>query len=153
MNPLIRSVWCVVLVSAAACGSSGGSTLAPNVVPAATGPVTVTLSGTTRQTMVGSATGCSGDSHTLTMADGAVSITLLETSDPAAALSVQICQGPADVGICSISQRRINVAQTVTGTRTGASNQVVKMLPFACVFGSTFDPAPITYKVSVTYQQ
>jgi hypothetical protein len=37
--------------------------------------------------------------------------------------------------------------------RVGASNQLVKLLPFACVFSNTFDPTPITYKVSVTYQQ
>lgn len=143
-----------VFIAASACGSSGGSgavTGAPTAPSSVT--TTVSLSGTTRQTSAGGFNGCSGDTHSLTVQEGDVAITLVSTSDPAAALSVQICQGPSDTGVCSIKQQRINVGQRLSGVRTGTSNQVVKMLPFACVFGGAFDATPITYTVSVTYQQ
>lgn len=139
---------------AAACGSSasGGSATGTPTAPSSV-TTTVSLTGTTRQTTAGGFNGCSGDTHNLTVQEGDVAITLVATSDPAAALSVQFCQGPTDTGVCSIKQQRINVGQRLTGVRTGTSNQVVKMLPFACVFGGAFDTTPITYTVSVTYQQ
>ena len=136
---------------AAACGSSGG----PGAVtgtPTAPSSVTTTaaLTGTTRQTSVN---GCTGDSHPLTVADGSFAITLLETTDTAAALSVQVCPASGDNGVCTIKQQRINVGQTLTGSRVGGASQVVKMLPFKCVFTSELDTTPVTYKVTVTYQQ
>ena len=139
------------IVALAACGSTGaGPTSAIPTTPVTQGPVTVSLSGTTRQTSVN---GCSGDSHSVTMSEGDVQVTLVETSDPAGALSVQVCAGTVDTGICSIKQQRTNVGQTLAGVRVGAAGQLLKMLPFACVFATTFDPTPITYKVSLTYQQ
>jgi hypothetical protein len=145
------AVLAILVLAAGACGSSSGSG-AIVTTPTAGGSVTttVTLSGTTRQTSIN---GCAGDSHDLVMSEGDVSVTLLETTDPAGALAVQICPSPTDNGVCSIKQQRINVGQKLTGVRVGASNQLVKLLPFACVFSNTFDPTPITYKVSVTYQQ
>lgn len=138
-------------VCAIACGSSGGSgatVTTPTVNPSVT--TTSTLSGTTRQMSVH---GCSGDSHELTVADGELSITLLETSDAAGALSVQVCQGPNDTGLCTIKQQRINVGQKLSGPRVGSATQIVKMLPFTCVFTDSLDTTPVTYKVSVTYQK
>ena len=148
-----RAVVLLSVLLAAACGSSGGGGSATGT-PTAPSSVTTTvsLSGTTRQTSAGGFTGCSGDSHNLTVQDGDVAITLVSTSDPAGALSVQICQSGSD-SVCSVKQQRINVGQRLTGVRTGSSNQIVKMLPFACVFGGAFDATPITYTVSVTYQQ
>ncbi len=103
--------------------------------------------------MQSSATTCGGDSHSLTIGAGDASVQLIETSDPAGALSVQLCPGSNDSSTCTIKQQRISVGQTLSGTRAGAAAQTLKFLPFQCVFGSGFDPTPITYRVSVTYQQ
>lgn len=154
---MTRAAICLCVLAAAACGSSGGpgamtGTPTAPTTPSSSVTTTAALTGTTRQTSTGGFNGCTGDSHTLTVQDGEVAITLVATSDPAGALSVQICQSGSD-SICSIKQQRINVGQRLTGVRTGTSSQIVKMLPFACVFGGAFDATPITYSVSVTYQQ
>ena len=112
-------------------------------------PVTQTFSGTTRQTQ----TGCTGDSHDFTAADGAISVQLLETSDAAGALSVQICAGGIDNGNCSIRQQKINVGQTISGSRIGVAAQNLKLLGHNCVFGGPAVADPISYRVTVTYLQ
>lgn len=131
-----------------ACGGSGTS---PTPPPQASGPVTVAFSGTTRQTGAGS---CGGDSHDFTSADGSVTVRLEETSDPAGALSVQVCAGGIDNRDCTINQQRIAVGQSLTGARKGIATQNLKLLPHNCVFGGPFDPAAgVTYRVSVTHMR
>ena len=146
LRPRGRTV-CVLLGLSimVACGKSSSSATAPT--PA--GPVTETLSGTTRQTAQGS---CSGDSHNFTALDGEVSVRLLETADPSGALSVQVCANGLDNHDCTINQQRIAVGQTLVGARKGASFQNLKLLPNNCLAGGPFDPnAAITYRVSLTY--
>lgn len=147
---LVVLAWCGLTL--AACGSSSAPAATPTTPtpPVSLGPVTVSLSGTTQQLSVH---GCSGDSHSVTVNDGDVAVRLVATTDPAGALSVQLCQGPNDTGVCSIKQQKILVGQTLTGVRVGAAAQVLKLLPHACVFTETIGPSPITYTVSLTYQQ
>lgn len=148
---VLLGVGVVMLVTGSGCGgstSSSGSPAAPVVT--SSGPVTTVFTGTTMQTGVN---GCSGDSHKVTLAEGELSVTLEETSDRAGALSVQLCLDPIDTGVCSIKQQKINVGQTLTGVRVGAAGQLLKFLPYNCVFGNTFDPTPVTYRARLTYQQ
>ena len=133
------------LAALTACGGYGGNT---TPTPTAT-PTTQTFSGTTRQT----ATGCTGDSHDVTAAAGEIAVRLLATSDPAGALSVQVCAGGIDNGNCSIRQQRIAVNERLTGTRIGAANQNLKLLGHSCVFGGPAVSDPITYQVEITYQR
>jgi hypothetical protein len=135
----------MTLLIVSACGKSSG----PSTSPTPVGPTTETLSGTTRQTAQGS---CSGDSHNFSAVDGDVSVRLLETSDPAGALSVQVCANGIDNRDCTINQQRIVVGQTLSGARKGASFQNLKLLPNNCLAGGPFDPnVGITYRVSLTY--
>jgi hypothetical protein len=133
------------LVTLGACGGYGGNT---TPTPTAT-PTTQIFSGTTRQT----ATGCTGDSHDVTAAAGEIAVRLVATSDPAGALSVQVCAGGIDNGNCSIRQQRIAVNERITGTRIGAASQNLKLLGHNCVFGGPAVTDPITYQVEMTYQR
>jgi hypothetical protein len=134
-------------VAITSCG--GGSGTGPSPTPQAPVPVTVSFTGTTRQTAQGA---CGGDSHDFTAAEGNVSVQLVETSDPAGALSVQVCAGGIDNRDCTINQQKVAVGQTLSGTRKGIATQNLKLLPHSCVFGGPFDPAAgITYRVSVTH--
>lgn len=152
MNLRASALFALIAAAAACGGSTAGAPAAPTspTTPIATGPTTATFSGTTRQL---SATGCAGDSHSITINEGAVSVTLVETTDPAGAMSVQLCPGGLDTGMCSLLQQKIKLGETVSGMRVGTPQQTLKLLPHACVFASTFDPTPIAYKVSITYQQ
>jgi hypothetical protein len=109
--------------------------------------VTETFSGTTRQSGPGS---CGGDSHDVTAADGEMSVRLLSTTDPAAALSVQVCAGGIDNRDCSINQQKIAVGQSLAGPRKGGPSQNLKLLPHNCVFGGPVTAAPVAYSVSLT---
>jgi hypothetical protein len=141
-----------VLLLVAGCGSSSPTPgPSPTPTPGSGGTpvqVTETYSGSTVQT---AATSCGGDSHDITATDGDISVRLTATSDPAGALSIQVCGGGVDDSNCSIRQQRIAVDQTLVGAKRGASTQNVKLLPYACVFGGTPAGAPVTYTVSVTY--
>ena len=125
----------------------GGSSSSPS--PAQTTPFTQTFVGTTR---VSSGT-CTGDSHDFTAAAGDVAVKLVETSDPAGALSVQVCAGGIDNGNCSIKQQKISVGQTITGARAGSSPQNLKFLGHNCVFGGPVVTDPISYRADVTYRR
>lgn len=149
MSHLYRATCLAGLVVLGGCGSSGGSPASPT--PAVTGPVTVAVTGTTRQTGVNS---CSGDSHAFTAAEGQISVRLTATNDPNAALSIQVCSGSSDTGSnCAIRQQKIATGETLTGMRVGTAAQTLKFLPYACVFGATVDTTPITYTASLTHQQ
>jgi hypothetical protein len=143
----MRPTWHLLpalLVFIAGCG--GGS------APPATAPpttVTDTFSGTALQSGPGS---CGGDSHNFIAREGAMSARLVQTSDPAQALSIQICANGIDNGNCSINQQKIGVGQTLTGSRIGDGAQNLKMLPHSCVFGGAITPSA-TYTVAVTYQK
>ena len=132
----------------AACGGSGSPSGPGQSQPQ---PVLTTeaYSGSTVQSGPGS---CSGDSHNFTAQDGEISVRLVATSDPANALSVQVCPGGIDLGNnCSIAQQKINVGQTLTGARRGVAQQNLKLLPHNCVFGGAPLGAAVTYSVSLTY--
>ena len=128
----------------ASCGGGPSAPAQPQPVQ-----TTETFSGTTVQTGPGS---CSGDSHNFTAQDGLISVRLVATTDPASALSVQVCPGGIDSGNnCSIGQQRISVGQTLSGARRGVAQQNLKLLPHSCVFGGTPAGAPVTYTVTATY--
>jgi hypothetical protein len=136
-----------VLPVAFLCACGGGSSAPATTSPPVT--TTETFSGTTTQSGAGS---CGGDSHNFSARDGAISARLVQTSDPAQALSIQICANGIDNRNCSINQQKITVGQTLNGARIGDATQNLKMLPHSCVFGGTIVPS-VTYTVSVTYQK
>jgi hypothetical protein len=123
-------------------GSSGGPAPTP-----ASAVVTESYSGRTQGTANGS---CGGDSHNLSMADGAVSVTLVQTTG-GTPMTVQVCSGGIDDNNCTINQTRITVGQTLTGARKGATSQNLKLLSSACVSGSPEATVPVDYTVSITY--
>jgi hypothetical protein len=133
-----------LFAAASACG--GGSNSGPTTPTSM--PFTATFSGETRQ----NGNGCSGDSHTFDAAAGSIVVRLLATSDPANALSVQVCAGNDTAGNCAITQQKIAVGQSISGTRASAAQQVLKFLGHSCVFGGPPATAPITYRAEVTYQ-
>ena len=142
-----RALTLTLLLAAAGCGSSNK----PPTTPSTGVLTTESYSGTTVQTAVNS---CGGDTHNITAFEGDIAVRLVATSDPNAALSIQVCPSGVDNGSnCTIAQQRINVGQTLTGARKGTSLQNIKPLPFACVFTSTFSPTPVTYTLSVTYMK
>ena len=142
--PLL-GVGAAAVLAVACSGSSNNNSPAP-------APVTTTqvFTGTTTQAATG---GCTGDSHNFEAKEGAISVRLVETSDPAGALSVQVCAGGIDNGNCSIRQQKILVNQTLTGSRIGISTQNLKMLGHSCVFGGPPATSPISYRVELTYQR
>jgi hypothetical protein len=138
------AVGCLLCV-ASACGGSSSNP------PATAPPVTTTdtFSGTTTQSGPGS---CGGDSHNISAREGAISARLIQTGDPAQALSLQICANGIDNRNCSINQQRIMVGETLTGTRIGDSTQNVKLLANSCLSGGPITPT-VTYTVAVTYKR
>ncbi len=140
----------IAFVPLVALGGCGDGYTEPTPTPAPTVTVTKTFTGSTTQT---SASSCGGDSHNFTAAGGAMSVTLVATSDPAAALSIQVCANGIDNRNCSINQQRITVGQTLSGTRIGDATQNLKALPNNCVFGGPLDTTPRTYTFSLTHQQ
>jgi len=144
MRSLRRSLTPSLLALACACGGSSN----PAVT---TPPVTTTesFSGTTTQSGPGS---CGGDSHNFTAREGAISTRLVQTTDPAQALSIQVCANGIDNRNCSINQQKIEVGQTLNGSRIGDQTQNLKLLPNSCVSGGQITPS-VTYTVTVTYQK
>jgi hypothetical protein len=141
----------LIAVAAAAIvtGGCGGSSPSQPNTPAATRvQVTETFTGSTVQPAPNS---CTGDTHNLSTAEGDVSVRLVSTSDPAGALSVQLCSGGIDNGNCTIRQQKITVNQTITGSRIGETTQNLKFLPHNCVFGGAPLGTAVTYSASVTY--
>ena len=138
----------VAFVALLALSGCGDGYTEPTPTPAV--PVTKTFTGSTTHT---SASGCGGDSHNFSAAGGAIIVTLVATSDPAAALSVQVCANGIDNRNCSINQQRITVGQTLSGTRIGDATQNLKALPNNCVFGGPLDTTPRTYTFTLTHQQ
>ena len=142
-NPLGAAA---LLTIAGACGGGSSSPQTPTIPPIT---VTENFSGVTTQSAPGS---CGGDSHNITARDGTVSARLVQTSDPAQALSLQICANGIDNRNCSINQQRISVGETLTGSRIGDATQNVKLLPNSCLSGGPITPS-VTYTVAVTYQK
>ena len=132
------------LLSTVGCDDGGSGVTSPPV------QVNETLSGTTTQSGPGS---CGGDSHNVVAAAGEMSVRLVSTSDPAAALSVQVCAGGIDNRDCTINQQKIVVGQTLTGMRKGDAGQNLKLLPHNCVFGGPVTTTPVTYTAALTYMK
>ena len=150
MRRAVLSFLALTLAVVWGCGGSSNGNPPGSPAPTPT-QATQTYSGTTIRTPNG---GCSGDVHEFTAVDGAISVTLNATNDANNALSVQICGGPNDVGTnCAIRQQKITVGQTLSGTRQGPSNQVLKFLGHNCVFGGPAVTDPITYSAVVTYMR
>jgi hypothetical protein len=127
-------------------GGSGGA--APPPGPSVT--ETRTFTGTTRAL---SATSCGGDSHDFEAREGTIAVTLVQSTD-GTALGVQVCAGGIDNNDCSINQTRIAVGQTVSGTRRGAAQQNLKLLPVSCSpAGGPVPPGPISYTATVSFQR
>ena len=129
------------------CGGGGGGSAQPTSPPV---QVTENFSGTTTQSGPGS---CGGDSHNVVAAAGEMAVRLVATSDPAGALSVQVCAGGIDNRDCTINQQKIAVGQTLTGARKGDAGQNLKLLPHNCVFGGPVTAAPVTYTAALTYMK
>lgn len=138
----------VAFIPLLALGACDGGSTSP--APTPTVAVTRTFTGSTTHT---TASGCSGDSHNFTAADGPIIVTLIATSDPAAAVSVQVCANGIDNRNCSVNQQRIAVGQVLNGTRIGDALQNLKALPHNCVFGGPLVTTPRTYIFTVTHQQ
>ena len=119
----------VVAIAALCVGvGCGGSSGAPS--PTST-VVTESYSGRTVGTASGS---CGGDSHHLSIADGTVSVTLVQSTG-GTAMTVQVCANGIDNNNCTINQTRITVGQTLSGARKGGTTQNLKLLSSACVSG------------------
>jgi hypothetical protein len=144
-NRLVRAVTLAAVGCGVACGGSAGG---PSPSPA-TALVTESYSGRTQGTASGS---CGGDSHNLSMAEGAVSVTLVQTTG-GTPMTVQVCANGLDNNNCTINQTRITVGQTLTGSRKGASTQNLKLLSSACVSGGPDATVPVDYTVSITYSR
>ena len=129
------------------CGGGGGGA-APPPGPSVTD--TRTFTGTTH---ANSATSCGGDSHDFEAREGAITVTLVQSTD-GTPLSVQVCAGGIDNNDCSINQTRIAVGQTVSGTRKGAPQQNLKLLPVNCSpAGGPAPPGPVSYTATVSFQR
>ena len=135
----------LVLAAALLSATCGGGYSSPS--PAATVTETANYTGTTRST---SATSCTGDSHTFTAADGAITVTLVSTSTNEN-LTAQIC--PPNSQTCTLTRRQINIGQTIETPRQGGASQVLSLLPLNC--GTTAPPStePITYNARITYRR
>jgi hypothetical protein len=153
-NLAVAAALCGVAVMAVGCGGSGGTGGSASGGGSPTGgtPVQVsdTFTGTTTQSGPGS---CGGDSHNVVAAAGEMSVRLVATSDPAGALSVQLCAGGIDNRDCTINQQKIAVGQALSGARKGEAAQNLKLLPHNCVFGGPVMTTPITYTVTLTYMK
>ena len=143
-RPAIHLVYVLALAATAlpSCGGGGGDS--PTDTPRLK---TETFAGTTNKTP----TSCTGDNFSFTARDGAITVTLLESTD-GVELFTQVCANGVDDNNCSINQTRTAVGQTVTGTRRGASNQVLAFNAPPCgPGGGVKPPAPVAFRATVTY--
>lgn len=106
-----------------------------------------TVSGTARAS---GANSCSGDSHDFLAAEGAISITLLQTTG-GVGMGVQVCAGGVDNNNCTINLRPIVVGQMVSGARIGAASQNLKFNTANCGGGGPAPAMPIEYTATLTF--
>jgi hypothetical protein len=82
--------------------------------------------------------GCGTDIHNFSAADGAISVTLVQTT-PASSLLVEVCPPSAGnippAADCTIPRRQINVGQTLDARRKGGAQQAVYFWPLTCGTG------------------
>jgi len=127
----------------------GGSNEAPT---SPTGGIeTRTFTGTTRALGPGN---CTGDAHAFTAGEGAITVTLTQTSPPEA-LTAEICapnvtDKPRD---CTLPRTRIDVGQTITAVRKISSAQSLSLLPLTCGAEGPVSASPITYTATVMHQR
>lgn len=132
----------VVAVALSGCGGGSSSSPTPSPSPAATGTETVTFTGIANPS-------CQGEGHIFEAADGALTLTLVATTDNVG-LYGQVCAGGIDNNACTINQTRMAVGDTLSGPRRGGSSQSVKMLTLNCGPGPA--PAgPVSYTIRLTY--
>lgn len=129
------------LLSACGGGSSGGPTTAPAVLTVETHTGSIAPS----------TLGCNSGDHTFTAREGTISVRLDATSAADQSVSAQICAGADVAGQCTISQQRLTVGQTLSGTRVGAAGQTLKLLRQDCVSSAQQASAPVTYSTTLTY--
>lgn len=133
----------LALVAAASCGGGGGGGT-PTAPPVST---TDTYGGS----IASSTAGCNSGSHNFVAAEGTISVRLDATNAAGQVVSVQICAGTDAAGQCTVPQQRLNVGQTLSGTRVGGSAQTLKFLRQDCVSGSQQSAAAVTYAATLTY--
>ena len=95
-------------------------------------------------------TSCSTGGHDFLASDGAVTVTLVQTTG-GTALMVQVCAGGVDDNNCTINQTRIAIGQAISGQRKGGPVQNLKLLPLNCGGNAPPPPTPIDYTVTVNY--
>jgi hypothetical protein len=142
MNRFVATATAVLLAS---CG--GGPSSPPPAGP--TVSESRTFNGTTR---ANSPTSCGGDSHDFTAADGAVSVTLVQSTG-GVSMAVQVCAGGVDNNACTINLGPIAVGQTKTGTRQGVAQQNLKLMPANCGGNGPVPAAAVDYTATVTFQR
>lgn len=144
----VASLLALGLIFLGGCGGGGGGST-PTAPPMPTAPQTISVSGTARALGPGS---CSGDSHDFQAAEGAISVTLVQTTG-GVKMGVQVCAGGIDNNNCSINLQPIVVGQTVAGTRVGAAGQNLKFNTANCGGGGTAPATPIDYTATLTFQR
>ena len=143
MKRLAGTVASLLLIACGSGGSSGPPPAGPTVTESRT------FSGTTR---ANTPTSCGGDSHDFVAAEGAVAVTLVQSTG-GVSMSVQICAGGIDNNACTINQGPIAVGQTRTGTRQGMAQQNLKLLPANCGGNGPVPAGPVDYTATVTFQR
>lgn len=130
-------------VSCGGGSGGGGNPIAPAVLTVEThgGSIAVSTSG------------CNSGSHNFVAREGSISVRLDASNAASQLVSVQICPGSDIPSLCTVTQQRIAVGQTLSGARNGGTNQTLKFLRQDCVVGSTQAPGPITYAATLTYMK
>lgn len=98
-----------------------------------------------------SAAGCNSGDHVFTAREGTITLRLDATNAAGQVISAQICAGADVAGQCTIAQQRLNLGQTLSGTRIGGASQTLKLLRQDCVSGGGQSATPVTYSVTLTY--
>jgi hypothetical protein len=127
----------------AACGGGGGGN-SPTQTPTLQ---TQTFTGTAT---ANTPTSCTGASHVIQALDGPITVTLVESTG-SVAMATQVCAGSIDNNDCSVQLQRIEVGQTVSGSRKGAASQTVVLQPANCGGGGPAPSTPIAFSARVTF--
>jgi hypothetical protein len=148
-RPLLAAAALVAAAAllAGACGGGGGGGGGGITPPPP--PTTLNFMGTARAT---GPTSCTGDSHNFQAADGAISVTLVSTTNHVG-MAVQVCAGGIDDNNCSINLTPIAEGQTINGARRGAAGQNLKFNTANCGGNGPVPADPVQYTARITFVQ